>query len=154
MKAVLIGATLLVAVGIGLGACSMTDGGGSYTPAPTPPTTPQPKPTPTPQPQPGPGPAVNAMCRGTEPFWNLEINDTTGIYSRPGNEVVYAEEVIKILSSKSGDKITWWGETRDGKRVGGTMIPGQCSDGMSDQRYPYRFDGEAPDLGHVVGCCL
>jgi uncharacterized membrane protein len=66
---------------------------------------------------------------GTEPFWGVQIKANQITMQRPD----YADmTVINPGPAISGDTATWTGQ---GLTV--TLKPADCSDGMSDNHYPY-----------------
>jgi uncharacterized membrane protein len=70
---------------------------------------------------------LNAL--GTEPFWAVEIRQTTLKLSRPdAADVVVPNPGPKV----EGEKGVW---SAPGLVL--TLTPGQCSDGMSDRTYPW-----------------
>jgi uncharacterized membrane protein len=70
---------------------------------------------------------------GTEPFWNLRVEGASGLWSTPDNQPGTAFPATRF-SGNGG--LGFSGEV-DGKALTATLTPGQCSDGMSDRRYPF-----------------
>jgi uncharacterized membrane protein len=66
---------------------------------------------------------------GTEPFWGLQIKLNQITIQRPDHADM---TVINPGPTISGDTATW---TAQGMTV--TLKPADCSDGMSDNHYPY-----------------
>lgn len=70
---------------------------------------------------------------GTEPFWNLSVN---------GKQLGYRdiempqERTIAVSRQASANQLVLTG-TLDGRPLRATFSAGQCSDGMSDRKYPY-----------------
>lgn len=70
---------------------------------------------------------------GTEPFWNLDINGTEGLWIIPDNQPG-TRFGAKRFAGNGG--LSFSG-TVDGKPLIATLTPGTCSDGMSDRTFPY-----------------
>jgi uncharacterized membrane protein len=70
---------------------------------------------------------------GTEPFWGMTIKDGRASYANPEHPEGRAFDVTRFAGNNglgfSGD----W----DGVAVTISITPGECSDGMSDRRFPY-----------------
>lgn len=118
-----------------LGACS----------APQPPAPPQPPPPPEPVAAPATGapmakrapgqehadPLQVFRAFGTEPFWNVNVEDSTLTYSTPEDQQgVVMQGTRRALAN--GVEITG---SHDGKAFTLTVSAGNCSDGMSDNQY-------------------
>lgn len=70
---------------------------------------------------------INAL--GTEPFWAVEVRETTLKLSRPGEtDFVAPNPQPKV----EGDKASW-----SGNGLTLTLTEAPCSDGMSDRTYPW-----------------
>jgi uncharacterized membrane protein len=70
---------------------------------------------------------------GTEPFWGGQVAGKSLTYTTPGNQ---KGETIAADRFAGRDGISFSGD------LGGmpfvlAVTPGQCSDGMSDRRYPF-----------------
>ncbi len=73
-------------------------------------------------------------ARGTEPFWAVEITDGTKFrLTRPDQPEVAAEAPGAALSP---DGATWVAKGAKGEQLTVTLKVGECSDGMSDLKYP------------------
>lgn len=70
---------------------------------------------------------------GTEPFWSLEAQGGTGIWSTPENQPG-TQIAITRFSGNGGMGLSG---TLDGKSLTATITPGTCSDGMSDRVFPF-----------------
>ena len=70
---------------------------------------------------------------GTEPFWNLAIKGDEGVWTTPDNQTGTGF-AVKRFAGNGG--LGFSGEV-DGKPLTATLTPGDCSDGMSDRRFPY-----------------
>lgn len=72
-------------------------------------------------------------ARGTEPFWALTINGKTFRLSRPDQPDVSATAPGAAIAD---GRATWIAKTTDGQQVTVTLYASECSDGMSDLKYP------------------
>lgn len=70
---------------------------------------------------------------GTEPFWNLEVKGGEGRWSTPD----YQPGTRFAVERFAGNGGLGVSGTLDGKAFTATLTPGQCSDGMSDRRFPF-----------------
>lgn len=71
---------------------------------------------------------------GTEPFWSLAITEGTKFkLSRPDQPDLVAEAPG---SSMSPDGATWVAKGAKGEQLTVMLKAAECSDGMSDRRYP------------------
>ena len=70
---------------------------------------------------------------GTEPFWTLAIAAGEGIWTTPDNQPG-TRFAVKRFAGNNG--LGFSGEL-DGKPLTATLTPGECSDGMSDRRFPF-----------------
>lgn len=79
--------------------------------------------------------AENEMLHfiGTEPFWGGEVNGARLTYSTPDNQ---AGTTIMVARSMAPGSVAFSG-TLDGKPFALSIATPQCSDGMSDRRYPF-----------------
>lgn len=71
--------------------------------------------------------------RGTEPFWAVEIKGGGMTLTRPEPPAVNATGAT--FAYVDGHAV-WTGQA-DGKLMIATLTKGDCSDGMSDLKYPY-----------------
>ncbi|ATQ41188.1 COG3650 family protein [Caulobacter mirabilis] len=71
--------------------------------------------------------------RGTEPFWSVDIKGGEMTLTRPEPPAVKATGVTFAYIDGHG---VWTGQA-DGKLMVATLTKGDCSDGMSDLKYPY-----------------
>jgi len=94
---------------------------------------PEPKPAPTPTPTPTPTPVgdyqSDLRLTGTEPFWGVQITSGQIRLQRPDHTDI---TVANTGATINGEAASW--NTRELKI---TLKPGACSDGMSDNTYPY-----------------
>lgn len=71
---------------------------------------------------------------GTEPFWALDITDGTRFrLSRPDHPDLLAEAPGSAMSPGGA---TWVARGAKGEQLTVTLKTGECSDGMSDLKYP------------------
>lgn len=70
---------------------------------------------------------------GTEPFWGGQVQGTALTYSTPEN-IDGSDIEVARFAGRGG--VSWSG-TYNGARFALAVAPGQCSDGMSDRRYPF-----------------
>jgi uncharacterized membrane protein len=72
-------------------------------------------------------------ARGTEPFWALSIDGTTFKLSRPDQPDLAAEAPGAAIEP---GRAVWIAKTADGRQLTVTLYGSECSDGMSDLKYP------------------
>ncbi len=89
---------------------------GCLEPPPPPPLTPNP-----------PGGVYRAL--GTEPFWDLTIDERQMIFTDRGNNLQVAQPTPRVIVGIAG-------EIYQTPRLGVNIVHRQCSDGMSDRVYP------------------
>jgi uncharacterized membrane protein len=71
---------------------------------------------------------------GTEPFWSLTITDGTKFkLSRPDQPDLLAEAPGSAMSPGGA---TWVAKGAKGEQLTVMLKAGECSDGMSDRKYP------------------
>jgi uncharacterized membrane protein len=70
---------------------------------------------------------------GTEPFWNARIEGGAATWTTPDNPGGKAFPVSRF----AGNNGLGFTGTLDGEAFTATLTPGECSDGMSDRRYPF-----------------
>ena len=70
---------------------------------------------------------------GTEPFWNLAITGDEGLWTTPDNQPGTRLAVTRF----AGNNGLGFSGTLEGKPLTATLTPGECSDGMSDRRFPF-----------------
>ncbi|MFQ1699038.1 SH3 domain-containing protein [Loktanella agnita] len=90
-------------------------------------------------------------CFGAEPFWNLRLTAEGLQLNRPDGSRTFPMSVIGTSAPVSlgitGFHFTWMA---DDVHVRAWILPGQCSDGMSDAIYALHYVDTY--LGHH-GCC-
>ena len=138
----LTGATALL-----LAACQPQDPNG--TPAPPPADAP-PAAAPAPAAQPGLVMDLSQplLARGNEPFWAVRIEGTTLTLMQPGApEVAYTAPGAQVTPGKA----SWEAKSAEGQTLAVTVYASECSDGMSDMRYP--MSAEATFAGRTMTGC-
>ena len=70
---------------------------------------------------------------GTEPFWNGAIAQGSARYSTPENQ----DGVRFSVQRFAGNNGVSFTGTMNGESFDLMVTPGECSDGMSDRKYPY-----------------
>lgn len=96
---------------------------------------------------------VGLQCFGTEPFWDITfLDELTLILRTPEGETSHAitanapaPEAVNL--AKTGFRFAW---ARDREVVTAYILPGACTDGMSDRRYGLHY---VDDQGLRLGCC-
>jgi uncharacterized membrane protein len=73
-------------------------------------------------------------ARGTEPFWALTIDGTHFRLTRPDHPDLAIEVGGAVMQA---GRATWVGKGADGEQVTVVLYASDCSDGMSDTKYPY-----------------
>ena len=89
-------------------------------------------------PAPKAAPAVSDFSQpmtahGTEPFWALTIDGTRFKLSRPDHPDIVAEAPGAAIQP---GRAVWIAKAADGQQMTVTLYVGECSDGMSDLKYP------------------
>lgn len=70
---------------------------------------------------------------GTEPFWNLTIRGTTFVLTAPDQkDQTFTAPGATIRPGQAA----WTAKGADGEVLAATIFVSDCSDGMSDRRYP------------------
>ena len=72
-------------------------------------------------------------AHGTEPFWGLTIDGKAFKLTRPDHPDVVAEAPGAAITS---GRAIWIAKTADGQQITVTLYASECSDGMSDLKYP------------------
>lgn len=107
---------------------------------------------PAPPAQPEPSASVSApipqrfQALGTEPFWSVEVRPGQLRYSSPEN----IDGTGFAATETGADGGTRWSGTLEGKPFSLLIVPGQCSDGMSDTVYAWKATlrwGEVSEQG-------
>ena len=99
-----------------------------------------------------PAPA-DLTCFGTEPFWNINFGGDDSLrFSTPDSaqsHPITSPLPVSWIGAEgfTGLRFTW---TRDATPVTALILPGQCSDGMSDRLYALHY---VETTGGLTGCC-
>lgn len=88
---------------------------------------------------------------GTEPFWRVEAYGMRMVLKRPEPEPDLHVQNVG-LAAQSGMAI-WTGQAGD-KTVVATIKAGECSDGMSDRKYPYDAEVKVGTDLTLKGCAI
>jgi heat shock protein HslJ len=88
-----------------------------------------------------PPPPYHAL--GTEPFWNLLIDEHDITFVEAGQQPI-RQSTPKVINGFAGEIY------RTG-RINVNIVHAQCSDGMSDRQYPDRVQVTL-DGRHFTGC--
>lgn len=78
-------------------------------------------------------PQETVTLLGTEPFWNLKATGGEGVWTTPDNPSG-TRLALTRFAGNGGLGLTG---TLEGQPFTATLTPGQCSDGMSDRRFPF-----------------
>ncbi|OFZ20977.1 MAG: hypothetical protein A2X94_06485 [Bdellovibrionales bacterium GWB1_55_8] len=92
-------------------------------------------------------------CHGTEPFWSIEFDQTSGTYADPMNESV----AVKVDNKReaagfSAGVATVFDIYANGKKAVVAVTMNSCNNGMSDEE----FDYQVVIIGNddvLMGCC-
>lgn len=100
------------------------------------------------------GPSVSdfsgpIMARGTEPFWALKIDGTALVLERMGESPVAYQAPGAAISA---GRAAWEAKGADGRTMALTLYISECSDGMSDLRYPMTAEVELGTGETLRGC--
>jgi uncharacterized membrane protein len=71
---------------------------------------------------------------GTEPFWSIERKNDSLIFQLSDWEKPVILKALRTSNSK--DSVVYVSESLS-QKLRTTIIPGECSDGMSDRKYDY-----------------
>lgn len=78
-------------------------------------------------------------ARGTEPFWAVRIDGTAFTLLRPdAPELAFTAPGATIIPGRA----EWQAKAADGQTLKVTLYVSECSDGMSDLRYPMTAEVE------------
>lgn len=87
-------------------------------------------------------------CYGTEPFWNLTVDDTRASFSRPDGATFTGMPMTRHPSANRTDR---WAFLAGGAT--GILRQNRCGDGMSDRTFGLSLDLVLPGSDVVSGCC-
>jgi uncharacterized membrane protein len=80
---------------------------------------------------------VDFSASGTEPFWRIDIKGTDITLSGPVTESVAAPHTATNAGLAATDGAATWTAQAGTAPVVVKVTRGECSDGMSDLKYPY-----------------
>lgn len=94
------------------------------------------------------------VCFGNEPYWSLRFGADGMATCGSACEAPAGLRVTKVLADRSGTLDGFDLVDGEGKPWMRAVISktGKCSDGMSDDPYPYEFTGIV-ESGNFTGCC-
>ena len=92
--------------------------------------------------------APRFACVGTEPFWYVKIEPDSGIIYNQMDEGI--THYPYTLPKQEGGK-TIFESTLSGSKIKIIIEAGECSDGMSDEEFPYTCKVEK-DKKVLTGC--
>ena len=92
-------------------------------------------------------PGQRLVALGTEPFWSIAVEPGTLTWSSPEDQ---SGTLFKARARQDGTAMVYAG-TLAGQPLTLRIVPGTCSDGMSDQVYPYSATVTQPS-GTLKGC--
>jgi uncharacterized membrane protein len=96
----------------------------------------------------GPLPAT-LKCHGTEPFWNAEFSAKGATFEHMSDGKTKID--IGSFEQTSNRSNSWMAM---GPNAAASLTSGQrCSNGMSDDVFPYSLHMSTPASGIVSGCC-
>ena len=78
-------------------------------------------------------PSEVVTMMGTEPFWTLRIEDDAAVWMTPDSPGGTRFAVSRF----AGNNGLGFSGTLDGEPFTATLTPGECSDGMSNRRFPF-----------------
>ncbi len=71
---------------------------------------------------------------GTEPFWTLRVEGEEGVWTTPENQ---DGERFAVNRFAGNNGLGFSGSLGGDRSLVATLTPGECSDGMSDRRFPF-----------------
>jgi len=111
-----------------------------------------------PPPQPPPPSRIEVLtpllCFGTEPFWSLHFGADGAVICGAACEAPVGLRVTKVLANREGEPDGFDLADSKGSRWMRAVVSrtGKCTDGMSDNVYPFEFTGSVSS-GNFIGCC-
>lgn len=94
-------------------------------------------------------------CTGTEPFWSLAVRPSSVALDQMSGPGFNGTAGTRTRAEARSDR--WSLRAFDkGRNLTAVITRQQCSDGMSDRRYPYTVDvllSEQEAHSHISGCC-
>jgi uncharacterized membrane protein len=70
---------------------------------------------------------------GSEPFWNLRIEGSEGLWTTPDNQ----PGTRLSISRFAGNNGLGFSATLEGQALNAVLTPGDCNDAMTDRRFPF-----------------
>lgn len=116
---------------LGLAACGQEAPGGADAPPPAD------APAPAPAPDASAPFRVDFSASGTEPFWRIDIKGTDVTLIGPITEQIEAPHTATNAGLAASDGAATWTAQAGTTPVVVKVTKGECSDGMSDLKYPY-----------------
>jgi uncharacterized membrane protein len=100
------------------------------------------------------GLAMDLRCLGTEPFWNIHIQESRMELDRMGDKTSFTVSAPVA----SVNHVNIWSVTFANKATGAGGVvfverTGRCSDDMSDHQYEYTLRARLEDGTVLSGCC-
>ncbi len=100
---------------------------------------------------------------GVEPNWTLVFKEAHAEYTpmgKPMEKLFYKKnygdrskpELSQVITHNSDNEIEFQGTTSEGHGLNFTIKKETCSDGMSDNEYPYSIDYMIDEFGSLKGC--
>lgn len=87
------------------------------------------------------------LARGTEPFWAVETSDEALNWKTPDKP-----DGVSLPARRQPTLQGWrWAGEKDGHTYSLGILHGECSDGMSDQRYEFTATWIYDEVQHT-GC--
>lgn len=80
---------------------------------------------------PGP-PPLSYHALGTEPFWDLSINESSITFQQPGQKPI-KQQTPKVIIGIAG-------EIYRTPRIDVNIVHARCSDGMSERKFPDKVE--------------
>lgn len=95
-------------------------------------------------------PAITA-CYGTEPFWDLQVQDTSATLTVLSGFSYNAAPIERLRSANRTDRFSMVSQ-----QIVGVIQVQACSDGMSDRAFGLSIEvltNPTGDMQHLSGCC-
>ena len=89
-------------------------------------------------------------CSGTEPFWDLTVNRGIVLQHAGIDTTRYPKASMKQVGTTKVYRARRAGQSPISVAV---RVNGSCSDGMSDQTYPYEATVSVEGQPTLHGCC-
>jgi uncharacterized membrane protein len=92
-------------------------------------------------------------CSGTEPFWSVAVTPGQARADMMFAERRYVFRINRVQSAMNRTDIMLVGGARKAGQMSLVVRHESCSDGMSDNNYPYSAVALLSGLDMVAGCC-